>query len=244
MLVAVPVIVHGAALSDGPCVRHGEAKAAVLSGDRRGKEQLQGVDAFSRVPAAGGGDVVEHTLLRPDPGAVFLLQEVKHAVEVFAHVGRGEGAELEHCASAEDGVEHAEIRVLRGGGDEGDAAVFDEIEEGLLLLLVEVLDLVQIEQHALRREEGIELVDDGLYIRDAGGGGVQAAQRPVRPLGDDPRDGGLARAGGSVEDHIGYASAVRDAAQHTVRAEDMLLPGYIVEGLGPQLICQRAVSGL
>ena len=80
-------------------------------------------------------------------------------------LGGGHGLELEHGAAREQGVVDVEIGVLGGGGDERYAAVLDELEEALLLLFVEVLYLVEVEQHAAGGEHGVELGDDGLYVR-------------------------------------------------------------------------------
>ena len=72
---------------------------------------------------------------------------------------------------------------------------FYELKKALLLLFVEILDLVQINQRAIGGEEGVQLVDDGLDIRDARSRGVQVIQLAVGLLYDDGRDRGLAHAG-------------------------------------------------
>ena len=59
---------------------------------------------------------------------------------------RGGGPELKNGAARKDGVVDVKIGVFRGGGDEGDAAVLDKLQQGLLLLFVKILDLVQIQQ--------------------------------------------------------------------------------------------------
>ena len=47
---------------------------------------------------------------------------------------------------------------------------------GLLLLLVEVLDLVEVEQDAVGGEHGADVGDDGLDIGEGGVGGVDAVE--------------------------------------------------------------------
>ena len=134
------------------------------------------------------------------------------------HIPGGDGLELKHRRAAEDSVEHAEIGVLGRGGDERDAPVLYKLQQRLLLLFVEILYLVEIEKHAAGGEEGVKLIDDLFYIGDARGRRVELAQRAVGALGDDARDGGLARPGGAVEYHVWYLAALDDAAEHTVFA--------------------------
>ena len=55
----------------------------------------------------------------------------------------------------------------------------------MLLLLIEVLDLVQIQQHAVRRHHGTHIADDVFHILQRRGGGVQVVQGLFRLLGDD-----------------------------------------------------------
>ena len=62
---------------------------------------------------------------------------------------RRELFKLKNRGTAQNRVENAEIGVLRGGGYEGDLAVFYKFQQGLLLALVEILDLIQIEQNSL-----------------------------------------------------------------------------------------------
>ena len=156
---------------------------------------------------------------------------------------RRDGLELKHRGAAENGVKHAEIGVFRGGGDEGDPPVLDKFQQGLLLFFVEILDLVQIEQHAAGGQHGVKLGDDLLDVGNAGGGGVELSQGAVGALGDNAGHGGLAGAGGAVEDHVGDLPALHNAAQHPVPAQNMALAHHIVQGFGSYLVCQRLVHG-
>ena len=140
--------------------------------------------------------------------------------------------------SAQNRVEHAEIRVLGRGGDERDAPVLDEFQQRLLLLFVEILDLIEIQQHAAGGEHGVQLRDYLLDVGDTGGRRVELAQTAVSALGDDARDGGFPRAGGAVEYHVWYLPALDDTPQHTAGTKYMLLPDNVVKTVRAYLVCQ------
>ena len=82
---------------------------------------------------------------------------------LFHLLGR-DGLELKNGGAAQNGVIDIKVGVLSSGGDEGDASVLDVFQKGLLLFFVEVLDLVQIEQHAVVADDGIQFVHDGLDV--------------------------------------------------------------------------------
>ena len=99
--------------------------------------------------------------------------------------------------------DHGERRVLRGSGDQDHPAVLDPGQQGVLLGLVEAVDLIQ-EQHGgglVQVPGGQGLVHDPADILDARGDGGQFNEFPARAAGDDVRQGGLARARRSPEDH-------------------------------------------
>ncbi|PAK71616.1 hypothetical protein B8W95_13645, partial [Staphylococcus pasteuri] len=61
-------------------------------------------------------------------------------------VVRRELVEHKHPAAREEGVVEPKARVLGRGGDQGQRARFDDRQEGVLLTLVESLDLVDEEE--------------------------------------------------------------------------------------------------
>ena len=118
------------------------------------------------------------------------------------------------------------------------------LQQRLLLLLVEILYLVQIEQHAVGGQHGIKAVYNGLDVAYPGGSGVELMQAALCLFSYDIGHGGLAHAGWAVEYHIRYLAAFDDAAQHTVFAKDMLLTHHLVQRPGPYLVRQRSVHRL
>ena len=156
-------------------------------------------------------------------------------------VVRRQHFELKDGGAGQDRVEDGEVGVLRGGGDEGDLAVLDELQQGLLLLLVEILDLVQVEQHAVGGQQGAHLLHHVPDVRQGGGGGVEPPQGSARLLGDDVGHGGFSGAGGAVEHHVGDLSAVDDPAEQAVLPQNVALAQHLVQGLRADAVRQRLV---
>ena len=109
-------------------------------------------------------------------------------------------------------------------------------QQGLLLLFVEGLNFVQIQQHPVGSHEGIQLRHDLLDVCRGSGGGVELVEGAVGLLGNDIGDGGLSRAAGAVEHHVGDVPGIDQAAQHRALAQNMLLTVDLVQRLRPQKI--------
>ena len=150
--------------------------------------------------------------------ALWLAENTDRAINGFQHLLRLYGSELEHRRARKDRVVNIEIGVLGRGRDQGDRTVLDELEQGLLLLLVEILDLVEIEQHAVQALEGVE---GGYNLFDIGGGGSGAVELLERTVGD-PRDigrkGRFADAGRPVEYQVGDRTALDDLSKRSARS--------------------------
>ena len=112
------------------------------------------------------------------------------------------------------------------------------LQQTLLLFLVEGLDLVQIEQNAIGRHEGIQLGHDLLDVRRGSGGGVELIEGAVRLLGDDVGDSGLAGAAGTIEDHVGDLAGIDEPPQHGALSQNVLLSKHIIQSLRPQQVGQ------
>ena len=242
MLVPLPVIAHGAALGRLGGVRRRDAQTSV---HRPGGlvQQLHSVDGLAHVAAAPGGDKPRHLLLPGQGQGTAAADNVQGPQHGGQRLLRRQGLELEHRAAGQQGVVHIEIGILRGGGDEGDLAVFHELQQALLLLLVEILDLVQVQQHPVGGQHGVHVRDDGLHILQRRGGGVQVVQGLFRALGNDGGDGGFAGAGGAVEDHVGGGPALDEPPQQGAGAQQVLLPRHLIQGLGPYFVCQWPHGG-
>ena len=229
MAVAVAVVAHVGALRSLLCVRE---RHALLSCAEH--EQLDRAERLAHVAAHRLRDVRRHAVLDRDlpvPDG-----EGKRPLDRPLHVPRLDGLELKHRAAAQDRVVDVKIGVLGRGGDQRHLAGLDEFQQALLLLFVEILDLVQIHERAVRRKEGVQLVDDRLDIRDARGGGVEVVQLAVGLLCDDGRDRGLAHAGRAVKNQVRDVAALDHAAQQAVFAQQVLLADHVIQRFRADLV--------
>ena len=110
------------------------------------------------------------------------------------------------------------------------------LQKGLLLLFIEGLDLIQVQQYPIGGHKGIQLGYDLLDIRRGCGGGIQLIQGPVCLFCDDVGNGGLTRAAGTVENHVGDLPGVDQPPQNRLFSQNMLLSINLVQGLRPQKI--------
>ena len=226
MIVAGFVVPHGRALRHLLRVGHGEPDHAVF-GPRGRVEEFDGVERLADIAAAGLRDVLLHAGLRQDGHAVARFEIIERPADRALRLVLLHGLEFKHRRARQDSIIDIEIRIFRRGRDERDLAVFDVFQQRLLLLFVEILDLVEIQKHAVRREEGVQL---GVDLLDIGGGRrsrVELAQLALRFFRDQVRDRRLARAGRPVEDEIRHAAGFDDAAQKAVFAQNMLLPADV-----------------
>ena len=215
VVVPLPVVAHGGFLGRRLGVLQGNHQLSPLP-PGGGGEQLQGVHGLADVPAAGGGDVLPHPVLQHQGPAQPLIEQVHPPVNGGEGVLGGDLLELKHRGPGEHRPEHVEEGVLGGGGDEGDLPVFHELQQGLLLLFVKVLDLVQVQQHPVRGQEGADVGNDVLNVRDGRRGGVEPVEGAVGALGDDVGHRGLSRPRGAVEDQVGDVAPLDDPAQQAV----------------------------
>ena len=240
MGIPLPVVPHGGALGHGLGVLHGHQYLPLLPLGRT-EQHLDGVHGLADVSPARPGQVLLHPVL-----ALHLrAQPPLHDRDAPLHRGQGilrrDLLELKHRRPGQHRPEHGEEGVLRGGGDQGDASVLHKLQQGLLLLLVEVLDLIQIEQHPLRGHQGADLPHDLLDVGNGCRGGVQPVQGAVGALGDDVGHRSLSRARGAVEDQIGHVPALDHPAQQALLSQYMLLSHHFIQTGGADLIRQGAI---
>ena len=226
MIIAGLVIAHGRALRHLLRILQRQAQDAVFR-PCRGIEKLDGIQRLPDIAAASLRDMAGHTRLRQDGHAVARFEIIERPLDRALRFFLLHGLELKDRGARQNGVIDIEIRVFRRGRDQRDLAVFDVFQQRLLLLFVEILDLVEIQQHAVRREERVQLGVDLLNVGGGRRGCVELAQLPLCFLRDQVRDRCLARAGRPVEDEIRHASGFDDTAQQAVFAQNMLLPADV-----------------
>ena len=126
------------------------------------------VHCFTYIAAASGSNIRGHAVFEPDFFAEVFRQNAECAVYSAGDLLFFHGLELKHCGAAQNGVIYVKIGVFRCGSDQRDAAVFDELQERLLLLFVEILDLIKVQQNAVYRLQRVYLRH---YVANIGGGG-------------------------------------------------------------------------
>lgn len=114
-----------------------------------------------------------------------LLQQLDAAFERLLDLLRADRLEFKDGAAADDGVVDIKIRIFGGRSNQGDLTVLQKFQQGLLLFFVQVLNLVQIEHHAVHPFKGVQRGDDLLKIGGAGSGAIELVQFFARLLCDD-----------------------------------------------------------
>jgi len=156
--------------------------------------------------------VLLDTGLRQDGHAVARFEIIECPADCALRLVLFHGLEFKHRRARQDSVVDIEIRVFRRRCNECDLAVFNILQQRLLLFFVEILDLVQIQQYAVRREERVQLGINLLNVSGGRGRCVEFAQLPLRFFRNQICNGRLACAGRTVEDHIRNRTALNDAA--------------------------------
>ena len=138
--------------------------------------------------------------------------------------------ELDDGAAGEEGGVDLEVGVLGRRADQRQQAALDAGQEGVLLALVEAVDLVEEEDRArpVRAEPVAGALEDTAHVVDAGGDGGELLEHGARGLGDDSRERRLADSGRAVEDHRRRPVALdreperRSVGEHVPLADELV----------------------
>ncbi len=113
-----------------------------------------------------------------------------------------EPLEGEHARPRQQRRIELEGRILGGGADQDDGAVFHMRQEGILLRAVEAVDLVDEQQRAASLlAPRLGRVEHLAQIGDAGMDGRELLEMEIGDFGQQSRHGGLTGARRSPEDH-------------------------------------------
>src|SRR5438046_5439324 len=133
-------------------------------------------------------------------------------------------AEDQHLAAREERGIQLEARVLGRRADERDRAVLDIRQEAVLLRAVEAVDLVHEQQGALAGAGGGARFGEYLFqVGDTREDGGNSDEAHADSIGEQPRDGGLARPRRSPQDYRGELAGGNHPAHRAVGAGEMLL---------------------
>ena len=157
-----------------------------------------------------------------------------------------ERGQLDHGAAREQRRVHLEVRVLGGRADERDEPVLDGVQDGVLLRLVEAVDLVDEEDRPepVAAEAVARSRDHGAHVVDARRHGGELLEGGAGSLGDDAGDRRLAGARRPEEDHRRRPVLLDGAPQRRSGPEHVLLTHELVERRRPQAHRERRVLGL
>ncbi|MDZ7800955.1 MAG: hypothetical protein U5K81_09225 [Trueperaceae bacterium] len=244
--VALLVVQHGPPLDrrlgGGPVHPH-HARLIRLGG---GDGQLQRVQQRAGVAVGDLRQVRQRLLVhrhRDAPEATLRIAQrrLRHAPQI-ALLQRHQ---LEHAAARHQRLVHLEERVLGGRTDEGHHPRLDRGEQGVLLGLVEAMDLVDEQQRPAPTSLALRGGRHGLAdVLHAGQHRVQRNElRPRRPR-DDPRQGGLAGPRRAVEDHAGQPVGLDRPAQQPARPQDVVLADELLQRARPHARRERLAFGL
>ena len=162
-----------------------------------------------------------------------------------ADVLRRQGLEDEDLGPGQERPDDLEVGVFGGGPHQGDQSLLHVGQEGVLLGLVEPVDLVD-EDHGAGP---LDLVAPGLlhHLSQVGHPGhhrAQADEMAVQGRGHDPGQGGFAAPRRTPEDHGGKQPAgLEGPPQQAAGAHQVRLAHKLVEGPGPHPGRQRRRGG-
>ena len=218
-------------------------RSAGLGGDHQGG-RLQRVEGVPGV-AVGPVDQV---------GQGVVVKGQAPAAEAPLGVGQGPGDDQLEVAGAQrlqpeqqraahQGRVHGEERVLGGRPDQHHRAVLDPGQQGVLLALVEAVDLVD-EQDAPAPQGAEPLAGRGQqrpHVLDPGAGRRQLLEMGPGGLGDDVGQGGLPRPGRPPQDHRPQLVGLDQRPQRALGPEHVPLPDELLKGPWPHPRGQRRV---
>ena len=149
---------------------------------------------------------------------------------------------LEHIdpAAGEQSRNHFEGGVLGGGADQPDGAALDVRQEGVLLGLVEAVNLVDEQDRPRVQIGGFGRVGHHLLdLFNAAHDGRELDEAGLRGFGYDLGQSGFAHSGRAPEDHRAGVVALDLHAQGLAGTDQMLLPHEFFQTAGPHALSER-----
>ncbi len=201
-------------------------------GFRRLHRQLQRIEHRAGVAGSHVDQMVERVGVQDDvAGAVAPLGIAQGLEGDGAQVVFGQRRELKDTTAADQRLVDFEIGIFSGGADEDDGPVLDPGQEGVLLGLVEAVDLVDEKNRAPAVVLGpiLGLGHRFADVFDAGKDGVQRGKVGAGCVGNDPGQGRLAGSRRSVEDEAAQLVGLNRPAQEAARPDDVVLADILIQ---------------
>ena len=161
----------------------------------------------------------------------------------------GKLVEHQHSAARQERAVDFKRRILGGRADECDGAVFDCVQQCILLRLVEAMDLVDEEYGAFAVTFfGLRLLNGFAQIFHAGEDGGQGDEVESAAVGEQAREGCFACAGCAPENQRGQRAAAREqSSQDAAFADEMRLADKLRQAnaaaCARPAACLRGASG-
>ena len=190
---------------------------------------FQGGEGGTRVAVGKVGDRGDELVFDVYPAAEASLVR-QGAAQEGGDLFRLQRLQHEHLAARQERPVDLEGRVFGGGADEDDAAPLYKGQKGVLLGLVEAVDLVY-KQDGLGAEQAAALgaLHDGADLFDARGDGGKVDKFRLGAPGNDAGEGGLAHARRAPEDHRADLVALDQPPQHLAFAQKVRLTRKFVQ---------------
>ena len=129
--------------------------------------------------------------------------------------------------------------VLGGGADENDASLLHKGEKGVLLRLVEAVNLIDKQQGGLPHDPiGLRLLHDLFDLFDAAGHSAEVNEVGSGLSCDNPGQRSLSNSRRAPEDHGGHLVLLNELAQNLSLSQQVLLPHILLQRLRTQPACQ------
>ncbi len=194
--------------------------------------QLEGIEKAARVSVShihhvgfGIGSDRDRTI------AIAPLFVLKGSMEQLTQIVGFEALQSKQARSTYERFVDFEVRVLSGGTDQGESAVFYPREQRILLSTVEAMDFINKQDGS--QAMFLQALLGGVYlltqVLNAGQNSVQAAELRTGMGGNDPGQSCLPDTRRSVQDQIAHPVCGDRPAQQTAFGEDRVLALKFVE---------------
>ena len=209
---------------------------------RQAAGQLQQIQRGPRVAVGPAADSLQDVGRRLEVGtAEAALRVGEGAAQDQDDFRFGERLEDQNLGARQQGCDHLEGGVLGGGADQGDGPALDVGEEGVLLCLVEAMDLVHEQDGPLppAPQSPLRLGDDLLDLLDPRGHGGEGNEGRPDVAGDQHGERRLARSRRAPEDEGGNLPLRQCDPQDLSIAQEMGLADELLQAARPHPIGQR-----
>ena len=204
---------------------------------RHGRRALEHVEGGPRVAAGQRDEVLErrcrerHAAVRPERTGQAALLVVDRPTDHRRDIVVRQRLEAPDPHPRQERAVDLEVRILGRGADQGHGPVLDMRQQGVLLGLVEPVDLVEEEDaaRALQGQSLLRLGDRIPDLDDARHDGRQAREMGADLGGEQPRQAGLAGSRRAPQEERREVAPADAPPERSAIADEMLLADELVQ---------------